>query len=84
MDNFKSFLNSVEKLTDNNAHTDARIKIAKYFGLSDELLKLQALKQRHIELDHMTYEMVEERTEITKVMMSKIPEDLMEEIYSKL
>lgn len=84
MDKFKRFLNAVNKLTDENSHTDARIKIAKYFGLNDELIKLEGLKTRHIRIGYMTSEMVQERTDITAAMMSKIPEELRSEVYSKL
>lgn len=84
MDKFERFLKDVADYTDSNNHTEARIKIAKYFGLNDELIKLQGIDAKAERLGYMSQELLNEVSKITTVIFRKLPKDIGKIVKSKI
>lgn len=84
MDKFERFLKDVADYTDSNNHTEARIRIAKYFGFNDELIKLQGIYAKAERLGYMSQELLNELSKITTVMFRKLPENIRKIVKSKI
>jgi len=86
---YQKMLKDVASYTKSNNNTEARIVIAKFFGLNTQLGQLQSIAATHDRQGYMTADQISKRSKITKTMMNLIvakyqSEIIMKEIYSKL
>jgi len=79
-------LNNVQNDTELNAHTDARIKIAEYYGLTEFTKAFEAINVLHEFSGYLSHGLVKERNDITDLMIARIkvlfPKEDIEEIIA--
>jgi len=85
---YKQMLNNVALLTDYNDHTEARIAIAKFFGMRNRIDDLESLQRQQNRLGYMTEDLLKERAEITKTIYNRLiftcGIEIAKEVMSKL
>jgi len=74
----------IEKLTDRNAHTEAKIIVCKVFGYFELAILLLEINRLHNSNGWLTVELGYMRTKIHKIMLEKIRAEYGEEVYKRI